>query len=490
MTALYLSTGVLVGSLLTWLILKSAWTARLTRAAAEIERARAEIEGLRNGLQERTNALHGQLTKLEGTLAVVNQELMQERGDRIRAEERLAQESMRRTEQVELLDKAQQTLKDVFNSLSHEALKANSQQFLQNAKQFMEQSQASAKTHYDQYGQWLDQIGKGIAERIVEVNKSVQEMDKTSVSIKQHLEHSNQLTDRVGREARYLADALKNSRIQGKWGEQQLRNVVEAAGMLEYCDFVEQDSLTHDEGRARPDMVVKLPNGHKVIVDAKAPLKSYLEAIEASDPAAEQRLLAQHVESLKLHIKTTAARNYPTHFAGALEYTLIFLPGDCFYHAAASFDPELARFAQEQKVIVTTPASLVAFLRVVSYGWTELKIQQNAQEISNLGKQMHKYLLTFLSHFNEVGKKLGDTVKHYNKAVGSYQGRLRKNAERFEELGATSGELLPEPEEVLTDIRLLDHGTVEELRDDLKEHDQHAAHESTPPFVCAECDER
>ncbi|MEY4668510.1 MAG: recombination protein RmuC [Pseudomonadota bacterium] len=446
---LFMGLGIVAGAATMWAIVRT-------------KLATLSLQSLLH--EEQALTLSAKLSEAQENLTAAREEISRQR-------ERVAHYEARIREQAETFASLESKLTTTFKALSSESLKSTTEQFSAHfnatARALLEQVNGHARVQVDSGHKLLDSIGRTIWDKLNEVDKSVREIEKLRISgdaeLRKQIEHLSSLNQFIGSETSKLSQALTNSRIQGVWGELQLRNVVEAAGMTPFCDFFTQESSTTGDGDGvRPDMRVRLPNNLNVLIDAKSPTKAFIEALGATDSNLRRAKMKELTTALRGHIRTMAKRNYPAHFAPSLEYTLVFLPSESLFVAAVEEDKDLLSFAEHNKVILTTPLSLIAFLRAVACGWTNVKVQSNAEEIQRLGRELFERMNRFFDRLGALGKGLEGVVKTYNDAAAT--GRtLTTTRRKFAELGTGDPTLITSPDEIATEVRVTDK-TSEELR--------------------------
>ena len=363
---------------------------------------------------------------------------------------------------------------DRFEAVSARVLRDAQQSFLQLAESQLGQHQIMSREELEKRQRAVEQIVKPIAESLAKMDGKLEQIEQgrreTQGSLTTHLRSVTETQEKLRVETANLVTALRSPHTRGRWGEIQLRRVCEMAGMIDRCDFLEQSSFDSDAGRLRPDVVVQLPGGKNVVVDAKAPLEAYLSAVEATDPDQRAAHLAAYGRHVREHVTKLSQKAYWSQFDSSPEFVVMFLPGEALFSAALEQVPGLIEEGVAQKVLITTPTSLIAVLRAVHYGWRQEKVAESARAVSELGRELHGRLGTLVGHFAKLGRSLETSVKAYNETVGSLESRVLVTARKLSEHGAGSGrEELPEPQQVETAARSVQAVELDD-GDDIKVH--------------------
>jgi DNA recombination protein RmuC len=434
MTSIFLIVlGVAVGFLLGWLLAaaktRSPLQARLRDAEARVGAAESLQAELREQIRGRDLALEQ-----------VRDQLRSAELKHATAEAKLESTQANLAEQKQLLDDAASKLSDAFSALSAAALSQNNTSFLQLATERLGALQQEAKGDLMQRQQAIQALVNPLADALKRHHEGIDQMEserqRAFGTIEQHLKTLGEASQKLESETTSLVTALTKPGVKGRWGEITLKRVVEAAGMSAHCDFVEQPTADTPDGRRRPDLIVKLPEGRSIVIDAKFPLKAYLDAMEAADETRRRELMSQHAAAVRSAMKELGSKSYWSQFDEAPNFVVLFLPMESSFGAAVELDRELVADGIANKVVLATPTTLIACLLIVAYGWQQQKMAENSRAIAEIGSDLYDRLLKFTDHLGNIRNTLQRHCDSVNDAIGSFDSRLVPGARKLRELGA------------------------------------------------------
>ena len=441
--------GSLLGGLTIWFVQSFRFKAAKNNAISD---ANMELATLSERLDAKDAQIHELRSFNEKTITELKntqEKLETEVHKRSVVETVLNEERKNTLEKMSFLNEAQTKLSDAFKALSAEALKTNNQSFFETAKTTFERFYDKAQVDLEQRQKAISEVVQPVKETLMTVDQKIQDLEKSRVvaytALTEQIRFLSTTQSQLKNETANLVKALRTPNVRGRWGEIQLRRVVEIAGMIEYCDFIEQESSNTEDGRLRPDMVIKLPNKRSIVVDSKVPLAAYLEALESESDEKKSECMKNHARQVRTHFTKLGSKSYWEQFDQSPEFVVLFLPGESFFSAALENDPSLIELGVGQGVVIATPTTLISLLKAVAFGWRQEKVAENALQISELGKELFERLRVLTEHMEGVGKGLDRAIDSYNKAIGSFESRVLVSARKFTELGASGDkEDLPE----------------------------------------------
>jgi len=439
-----LLAGFATGALAAWVLARGQFRRELTESIATHQATVSAAQALFHQTTRRLGEVQAELVRSRDDLERARAESATLREDLARTSAELAHQQQIVPQQLGVLEKAQTQLRESFAALAGSALKSSNEEFLKLAHERLSGLQKDAVSEISRKQQAFDELVSPIRDVLQQVDQKLGEVEKnrveTGAEISALLEAIGRSQVQLRAETTNLVRALRTPTVRGRWGEMQLRRVVEMAGMLEYCDFHEQTTTATEGGRIRPDLLVRLPGGRTVVVDAKAPLEAYLDAQDATDDHTREAKLADHSRQVRDHMTKLGAKGYWEQFQPSPEFVVMFLPGEAIFQAALQQDARLIDFGVGAQVFPASPLTLIALLRAVAHGWRQERLTRNAEQVSRLGKDLYDRVRHLTDRMETLRGRLDATVRAFNETVATYEGRVLVTARRFRDLGAATGE--------------------------------------------------
>ncbi|MEW6118022.1 MAG: DNA recombination protein RmuC [Nitrospirota bacterium] len=473
---LLISAGLLIGGIAAWFIAGARRQSELVRRTAELQTNYAgqiaTLEGKAKSAEAVVGELRQQMQQKERELSLLRNELDGERHQRVETATRL-EESHKRLEdsyksleqQKELIEVMKKEIIDTFSVLSSAALKSSSEDFLRLASESLGKVVAETKGKLGEHQAAMDGTIKPLQEMLKRYEQQLRDIEesrhKTYGSLSEQLKSLSSMHERLQKETNNLVTALSRPKVSGSWGELGLRRVVELAGMTAYCDFYEQESVSTESGRLRPDMIVRLPNGREIVIDAKAPVEAYMGVVSAATEEERKKALASYVANVRNHMNALSSKSYWDQFARSPEIVVMYLPGESFFSAAIEYDHRLIEDGSAKRVVLATPTTCIALLKAIAYGWQQEQVTKSAQEISKLGKDLYERFSIMLEHYAKTGLAIRKAVESYNEGVRSVESRLIPSIKKFKELGVSSAKEIIPPAEIPQTAKSIEHLSLE-----------------------------
>jgi DNA recombination protein RmuC len=451
---MFLIIGLIAGGAAAWFAARSRLQGRMMSAEAviaelrpQIQQKEAEISNIRDDLDAERKQKIETVTRLE------------------EAQKRLEDSYKNLEEQKALIEVMKTELTDTFRAHASAALKSSNEDFLKLASEHLGKILAETKGKLGEHKEAIDGTIKPLQDILKRYEQQIKEIEesrhKSFGSLSEQLRSLSSMQEQLQKETNNLVTVLRRPKVSGSWGEIGLRRVAELAGMTAYCDFYEQESVSTETGRLRPDMVVRLPNGREIVVDAKAPVDAYLNAVSASSEEERKKAIANYITQVRNHMNTLGSKAYWDQFRQSPEIVVMYLPGESFFSAALEHDHKLIEDGSAKKVILSTPTTFIALLKAIAYGWQQDQITKSAQEISSLGKELYERFAIVIEHFSKTGAAINNAVRSYNEGARSMESRLMPSIRKIKELGVSSPKEITTLPEIEQTTRGMEHLSLE-----------------------------
>ncbi|HAK88029.1 MAG: hypothetical protein A2X55_01350 [Nitrospirae bacterium GWB2_47_37] len=449
-TIIVFIAGLAIGGVIAWLV-----------ASSKAGRS----EAVNNELRQQIRQKDSEISQLRTELDTEKQQRIETSTRLEEAQKRLEDSYKNLEDQKALIEVMKAELTDTFKAHASAALKSSNEDFLKLASEHLGKILAETKGKLGEHKEAIDGTVKPLQDILKRYEEQIQVIEKNRHesfgSLTQQIRSLSSMQEQLQKETSNLVTVLRRPKVSGSWGEIGLRRVAELAGMTAYCDFYEQESISTDTGRLRPDMVVRLPNGREIVVDAKAPVDAYLNAVSASSEEERKKAMGNYITQVRNHMNTLGEKAYWDQFKQSPEIVVMYLPGESFFSAALEHDHKLIEDGSAKKVILSTPTTFIALLKAIAYGWQQDQITKSAQEISNLGKELYERFSIVLEHFSDTGGAIRKAVESYNKSVSSMETRLIPSVRKFKELGVSSPREIASPAEISQSTKNIEHLSLE-----------------------------
>ena len=455
-TIVYGIAGIIIGGIAVWFLmgmrLKEKCAGQIADLHREYSGQNAQLEAKAGSAEAVVGELRQLIRQKDEDMNQIRTLLDTEKQAKVEAQTKLEEARKGFEEQKALIEMMKKEMTDTFNALSSAALKSSSEDFLRLASESLGRVVTDTKGRLGEHQAAMDGMIKPLYETLKRYEEQIKTMEdgrhKAYGSLEEQLRTLASTQESLQKETSNLVSALRKPQVRGRWGEMQLRRVAELSGMSVHCDFTEQQSVDTDKGRIRPDMIVHLPMERDIVVDSKVSLEAYLDMVNAVTEDEKRARMEKHAQQVRTHMNKLASKDYWSQFKQSPEFVVLFIPGESFLGAAVEVDSSLIEDGIEKRVIIATPTTFIALLRAIAYGWRQEQVTKNAQEISDLGRQLYERMVTLVQHFENVGKSLEKAIGSYNRAVGSMESRVLPSVRKFKELGVTGSEEIPVLEKV------------------------------------------